>query len=269
MPMDKNRRFNMVAIDCDGTLLDSNKAISTGAKEAIEKANAAGIQTTLITGRNVDAVKFIIESLELSGPIIGSGGAFIYHPQTQKVLETHTLQLAKTIELVHLCREFNAVLYLDYIHFSIFEKDNERMDRLNRLHEYHRSKVTDLVPELDSEPVKAMIIEEEDINAVVSEIRKRDLFHNIVFADDFSADILPEGVNKGTGLKSLSAIENIPLNRIAVIGDWLNDLDMFKLAGYSVAMGNSPDPLKAEADLIAPSNDEGGVAWAIEQIIQQ
>jgi hydroxymethylpyrimidine pyrophosphatase-like HAD family hydrolase len=53
-----------------------------------------------------------------------------------------------------------------------------------------------------------------------------------------------------------------------VIGDWLNDLDMFKASHFSIAMGNAPEELKAEADLIAPTNDEGGVAWALREIIR-
>ena len=70
-------------------------------------------------------------------------------------------------------------------------------------------------------------------------------------------------------LRSLAAIQDIPLDRVAVIGDWLNDLDMFKVGGFKVAMGNAPDELKAQADLIAPTNDEGGLAWALQEIIKQ
>ena len=91
---------------------------------------------------------------------------------------------------------------------------------------------------------------------MIDEIQRRELFRNFVFADFFSADILPEGVNKGVSLRSLAAIQGIPLDRVAVIGDWLNDLDMFKVGGFKIAMGNAPDELKAQADLIAPTNDE-------------
>ena len=59
------------------------------------------------------------------------------------------------------------------------------------------------------------------------------------------------------------------MERIAVIGDWLNDLDMFNVSHFSIAMGNAPDELKAQADLIAPTNDEGGVAWALKEIIKR
>ncbi len=76
--------IELVAIDCDGTLLDSRKEISTGAAKAIAEVNAAGIQTALITGRNVDAVRFILDAIELSGPMVGCGGAFIYDQHSRK-----------------------------------------------------------------------------------------------------------------------------------------------------------------------------------------
>lgn len=265
----KKRAIDLVAIDCDGTLLDSQKEISIGAGEAIAETNAAGIQTALITGRNVDAVRFILDAIELSGPMVGCGGAFIYDPSSAKTLEIHTLPMDKTIELVHLCREFEAVLYLEYLHYAIYEKTNNLMEQLNSLHEYNRHKVADLLTQLGNEPVKAMVIGEENISGVIDEIQRRELFRNFVFADFFSADILPEGVNKGVSLRSLAAIQGIPLDRVAVIGDWLNDLDMFKVGGFKIAMGNAPDELKAQADLIAPTNDEGGLAWALQEIIKQ
>ena len=55
--------------------------------------------------------------------------------------------------------------------------------------------------------------------------------------------------------------------RIAVIGDYMNDLEMFKVAGTSVAMGNAPQEVKQAADMIAPSNDKSGVAWALNQLL--
>ncbi len=260
--------IELVAIDCDGTLLDSHKEISTGAAEAIAETNAAGIQTALITGRNVDAVRFILNVIELSGPMVGCGGAFIYDQHTRKTLEMHTLPMDKTIELVKICREFEAVLYLEYLYYAIYEKTNELMEHLNSLHHYNRRKVPDLLSKLASEPVKAMVIGEENVSSVIGEVQKRDLFRNVVFADSFSADILPEGVNKGVSLRSLATMQSIPLERVAVIGDWLNDLDMFKVGGYRIAMGNAPAELKAQADLIAPGNDKGGVAWALQEILK-
>ena len=105
----------------------------------LRKPTRPASKTALITGRNVDAVRFILDAIELSGPMVGCGGAFIYDPSSAKTLEIHTLPMDKTIELVHLCREFEAVLYLEYLHYAIYEKTNNLMEQLNSLHEYKPS----------------------------------------------------------------------------------------------------------------------------------
>lgn len=262
------RSFDLAAIDCDGTLLDSSKSISAGAREAIERTKAAGIQIALITGRNVDAIRFITDALDLNGLVIGCGGAFIYDLSAEKTIESHILPIDKARDLVRVCREMEAILYLEYIHSAIYERTSEAMERMNRLRKYNRLRVPDLLQRIEEAPAKAMIIHQDPkrLDETIDKVKDFKLFDNIVSTGPNSADILPEGVNKGSGLISLSAIMKIPLERIAVIGDWLNDLDMFKVSGFSIAMGNAPAELKSQADLTAPTNDEGGVAWALEQI---
>ncbi|HJW83423.1 MAG TPA: HAD-IIB family hydrolase, partial [Anaerolineae bacterium] len=75
------------------------------------------------------------------------------------------------------------------------------------------------------------------------------------------------GVNKGTALKRLAEHLGIPLKRIAVIGDGGNDVSMFEVAGLAVAMGNAAPEVQAAADVVAPTNDAGGVAWALRELI--
>jgi hydroxymethylpyrimidine pyrophosphatase-like HAD family hydrolase len=91
---------------------------------------------------------------------------------------------------------------------------NQCIDRApNSLHPYNRRRVADLLSEIQTEPVKAMVIGEENVSSVIDEIQTRGLFGNFVFADAFSADILPEGVNKGVSLRSLADIQGVPLER--------------------------------------------------------
>jgi Cof subfamily protein (haloacid dehalogenase superfamily) len=93
--------------------------------------------------------------------------------------------------------------------------------------------------------------------------------HNvsITYTSPTSMDVLPKGVSKGKALIQLAEHFHIPLKRIAVIGDYLNDLEMFKVAGHSVAMGNAPDKVKQAADWVAPGNDQDGVTEAIYHLL--
>jgi len=266
----QNRSFDLVAIDCDGTLLNTDKTISEGAREAIEQAKAAGIEVALITGRNLGAVTFIVNELGLDGLIVGCGGAFIYDIKTSLMIECHPLPKDDTAELIRLCRERDILLVLENMDYSEYEKFVEEKESQDRAAKFNNRKVDDLMQVLDEGPIKAVIVgDPEAIHAALAEVERVKLPFNIAISGPTSADILAGGVNKGSGLKSLARIRNIPMERIAVIGDWLNDLDMFNASHFSIAMGNAPEELKAKADLVAPTNDEGGVAWALEQIMER
>jgi Cof subfamily protein (haloacid dehalogenase superfamily) len=80
-------------------------------------------------------------------------------------------------------------------------------------------------------------------------------------------EILPTGVNKAKAVAALSQFLGVDLSEVAAVGDGLNDLEMLSEAGFAIAMGNASDRLKAEADLVVRSNDEAGVAQAVEEIL--
>ena len=81
-------------------------------------------------------------------------------------------------------------------------------------------------------------------------------------------EITNSGVNKGSALLELLRLLKIDQKDVIVFGNGDNDIPMFRIAGLSIAMGNSPDEVKAQANIIAPTNDEEGVAWAIERVMQ-
>jgi len=69
------RVFDLIAIDCDGTILDSGKNVAEGAREAVAEARSRGVEVTLISGRNYGSMEFIIEEVGITAPVIGGGGA--------------------------------------------------------------------------------------------------------------------------------------------------------------------------------------------------
>lgn len=270
MEKDLQAAFDLIAIDCDGTILDSGKNVAAGAHEAVAEACAGGVEVTLISGRNYGSMEFIVEEVGITAPIIGGGGAFIYDVQTNKVIEEHPLPLKETRELVRLCREEEVILVLEYVGNAMQERTFPNQHRPHPKHGYQRNIVPDLLKELNEPPVKAMVIGEgHNLAKVYERVRHLDLFDSLSYSSSYSIDIVPSGVNKGSSLTALARYLNIPLQRVAVIGDWLNDLDMFRISGFSIAMGNAPDEVKAAADLVAPINDQDGAAWAIREILKR
>ena len=80
-------------------------------------------------------------------------------------------------------------------------------------------------------------------------------------------EVLPRGANKGQGVKTLLSQMNIVPEKVMAIGDANNDIEMLKYAGFAVAMGNASDALKAVADEVVGTNDEDGVAQALEKFV--
>ncbi len=90
---------------------------------------------------------------------------------------------------------------------------------------------------------------------------------SITFSGPLYLEVTSRGVSKGRALTSLAEYLGLALKNVAAIGDQQNDLSMFEVAGLAIAMGNAPEDVKTRADVIAPTNDEGGLAWALNQIV--
>jgi Cof subfamily protein (haloacid dehalogenase superfamily) len=264
----KHPKLDMIAIDCDGTLLDSAGNLSKGAPQAVHQAQKAGIRIALVTGRSQSSLQFIFKSLKVRGPFIGSGGAYIGDLSTGEVIQQLTLPRIETEELIRMSRRLDLILFLDHTDFMIGEKENERLRQHKAEHGYTWMIVDDLMQKLSILPEKGLVVGDPD------KLRQLyDLYmegeHNvsITYTSPTSMDVLPKGVSKGKALIQLAEHFHIPLKRIAVIGDYLNDLEMFKVAGHSVAMGNAPDKVKQAADWVAPGNDQDGVTEAIYHLL--
>jgi len=260
--------YDLIAMDVDGTLLDSQGFISRGAQEAISRAQKLGIQIALVTGRSLFNLQRIVTRLKLNGPFIGSGGALICNLGSNEVILHRTLPVEEVESLVHLCRKLDVALFLDHSDYMMCENETPEMAQEKEAHEYTWDCVPDLIQAVKTLPEKGLVLgANPKLVELEQHYKTKDHQVDLTFTSPTSLDILPKGVGKGIALKILADHLQISRNRIAVMGDYLNDLDMFKVAGTSIAMGNAPDEVKAVADYIAPANDEGGVAWALHKLL--
>jgi len=263
-----NPPFEWIAIDVDGTLLDSNENLSPGSAEAFQKACECGNRILLVTGRSQSSLEFILNQLPVRGPFIGSGGAFIGDLLTGEVIQQYTLPRHEVEKAVQLTRQMDLVLFLDHSNFMLCEKSFDFIRRAKHVNSYRWKIVPDLMQELTILPEKGLVVGDEiKLKGLFNVYESRPSEVSITFTSPTSMDILPKGVGKGKALIKLANHLQIPLQHIAVIGDYLNDLEMFKVAGYSIAMGNAPEEVKRAADWVAPTNDEGGVSSAIYHLL--
>lgn len=264
--------IKLVTIDIDGTLLNSKKELTEEVKTAIKKATNQGVNIVLATGRPTIGVLDLVKELELDnehGFMITYNGAMIQNAGTKEILIEHPLTHEDFLDIELLSRKLG-------VHFHA--QDYNRMYTPNKdLSEYtiHEATLTGIpvsyraISEMtpDMKIIKSMMIDKEQIlDEAISQI-PADFSERfaIVKSAPFYLEVLNKQATKGEAVKELANKLNISLDEVMAIGDNDNDLSMIETAGIGVAMGNAVSSVKEIADKITTSNDEHGVAFALEE----
>ena len=262
--------IQLVAVDLDGTLMDSRKELPTGAMGVFAAARRAGLRLSLITGRNVCSVAAIAKELHLTGPHVSSGGALITGNNGRPVYARHGLTLDEAREIVEVGRRYHLNSYLaGGMHFRVEKGAGELPKWHPPFYPCIPHLCKDILAGLHFIPLKITLQVSgaaADLEKAEKDLRQSPSRFDITSSERLSIEITHHGVDKGSGLRELAAISGIPLEHIMVIGDSPNDLPMFAEAGLSVAVDNARPEVKRAADRIVPSNDDGGVLWAIQHL---
>ena len=264
--------YKLIAIDMDGTLLNSKKEISNRTYNAIQKAKDKGIHIVLATGRLLKSAQFVSENLKLSNHIIACNGAIIIDG-SKSVFFSKPMDLNVVEKVMALGKKFNAYYHfydegclysntyvkeiVDYyssrdqkIDIKIFKNDMEILNN-KKLNIYKFLFIDNDLQKLES--LREELTHVDKIN--VSKSWSNNL------------EVMDTEASKGLGLKFLCNELNISPEHVIAIGDNENDISMIKFAGLGVAMGNGEEVVKKQSDYITSSNDEDGVAKVIEKFI--
>jgi Cof subfamily protein (haloacid dehalogenase superfamily) len=266
--------YKAIALDLDGTLLNSKKDVSKRNKEAIRKAAEAGVQIILASGRPIPGMKRIAHKLnleELGGYLLSYNGGMISNIKTGEVLRRETVSEKYYKEIVHTANKYK-VTALTYDAEGIITTDetDEYVQLEARINNIPVKKVYPLeeVAKLDP-PVKFLCVGEHKVLRQV-EAELNDKLQgevNIFFSEPYFMEITPKGIEKASSLEFLLSRIGINKKHLIACGDGYNDIPMMRYAGLSVAMENGQDETKEWADVIAPLNDEDGVSYIIEKYI--
>ncbi len=283
-PMDKKERvsvrenaYELVAIDVDGTLVTSENKLSIGIVPLIRETQARGIGVTLVSGRPKLKMTPLLKELGLTLPYIGSGGGYIADPSNNLVILHCPLEREETAKIVELARTAKAPIISQEPDHLYYEGGIEELEHLIAISKIDNTGVensqvdilrVDDVLQACAEPTKINICGEPGhLLKIERKLRLLNLPIYLTYSAPFSLEITRSGINKGEALKIVATYLAIPLEHILVIGDSHNDISMFEIAGMAVAMSNAPEEVKAAADLVAPSNDEDGVAWVLRDLV--
>ena len=269
----------LIALDIDGTLLDSRWQVSEANRAAVAEAARRGIEVALVTGRRYDFAMPVANQLSCPLTMIVNNGALIRTSDGETHLR-HLLDKAtarSTLKATKPWREGAAVIFdrprtNQILLESLREDDSIRYAYYKRNLE-HIGVVSPLENSLTEDPIQVMFSGTvAEMRAVESILRSADFSSGYRIAvtlyepRDFAMiDVLPYGCTKGRSLAEWAARQGLQRDEILAVGDNHNDLEMLQVAGIPVVMANGVPELKTFGWHETLSNDESGVAVAIER----
>lgn len=266
--------IKLLAIDLDGTLLNSNHKISEENKQAIRKAQEQGVRVIIATGRPEQLCKTIVKQLNIKDDIIMSNGGVIGHPFKEDKVLSRTLD-KKTVRIVIDYCNRNNIIYLIYTAEAIISKPNFRVgffeDKNKNLPADEQvifKSIKDIEDIYSVEPNKILIIEEkkQKLDQAKAFFMSMDQI-SIVQSQTTFIDVSPEKVSKGYALKAYAEYLKLDSSEVAAIGDHDNDVAMMEYAGTAIAMENATLDCLEAASHVTLSNNNNGVAHAIRTFI--
>ena len=268
--MNQNQ-VKLIAIDMDGTLLNSQKEIPEENIKAIQEATAAGIKIVLCTGRPRSGIVPHFEKLGLSEEeyIIMNNGCSTYETKNWTLLESESLSRSEMEELLHACEDFPGVALTFTGEKSYYVVGNEvpELVAYDAGTVFTEAKARSLEEIFEEGQVifQAMYMaESEPLDAFQNAVQDRlDQSYSTVRSQEYIFEIMPQGATKASGLKHLAEKLDINRDQIMALGDAANDLEMLQFVGQSVAMGNASDDIKSLSKYVTLTNDQAGVAYAI------
>lgn len=265
--------IKVLALDLDGTLTNSKKEVTQQTKETIWRAIDQGVTVVLASGRPTRGVELIAEELELQkrgGYILSYNGGQIVNCKTEEVISAQLLpeQYYSVIEETAKKYGVNIVSYDETGVLAEIEED-KYVQLEARINKVPIHVVADVAEAIEKPVTKMMLVgDHEKLLPAHAELQEKYAGQfEAFFSESYFLEITPCGIEKATALGTLLEYLGTTKEHLMACGDGFNDIPMLQYAGLAVAMENAKDETKAHADYITASNDEDGVALAVEKFV--
>ncbi|QAA34411.1 Cof-type HAD-IIB family hydrolase [Clostridium manihotivorum] len=263
-----------ICLDIDGTLLNSNHEISEKNKAVIkEVTKVRNIPVILVSARMPKGINFLQEQLDIHEPIICYSGSLILDKE-KNILFSQYIDNSYIKDIVSEAKNLD-------IHISLYKDDNWYVEQLDYW-ALQEKEITNIEPnvveytklltqwKLESLGCNKLLCmgASENIQKLRDILLKRfDKQLNIYLSKPTYLEIMPKNASKTLAISFLLDRYNIEKSELMTVGDNYNDMDMLEYAAFGIAMGNAPIEVKNIAKDITLTNDEDGVAWAIEKYV--
>lgn len=286
--------YKLVAIDLDGTMLDSYGMVTEKTKKTIKKVEEQGVSVIIASGRPIDSIKSIANEIDSKKYFISGNGAIIYDMEKEEIIYEKCMPKEKVLEIIKICEE-NSIAYNVYTEKEIlatalkynvlyYNKENLKKEESKKtkitivkdMYEYVKNKE-------DANFLKITVCDETKsvFNSIIrkfkeiKDIEVLDVSHMSrktirQGTEDFSieyyyTEISRANVDKWYAIEYLMENLNLKREEIMAIGDNINDKMMIENAGLGIAMEQSTPVIKIIADDVAPSNNDDGVAKILQK----
>lgn len=275
------KNIKLICIDMDGTLLNSNHEVTKENKEALLKAHSMGVNIALCTGRIFLSARYYSDLIGLNTPVIASNGAFIKKDYIDEPIYENTLPKETAIEIYNIVKKHGLNINFNSWNCLLREEPipethayavmNKIVPKEKQVDFIIASDMPSAIKNFDGNLLKGIVIEQDNIEALFKakeELKEtfKDELH-VVSSGPNNFEVMVGSTSKGNAVKHLADILGVKQDEIMCIGDSENDLSMIRFAGVGVAMGNGMDIVKEAANFVTDTNDNSGVAKAVEKFI--
>ncbi|MDR3597764.1 Cof-type HAD-IIB family hydrolase [Clostridium sp.] len=241
-------KYKLICIDMDGTLLNSKHKISDISKKTLIKAHDMGVHIVITTGRTYVDAEAYSDSMGLKSPIIAFTGAVIKEKYGENVIHKSIIDEQMCKELLEIFKKYNVKPIFNSL-FKVYCGDLKikiGMWYLKIRGFLNRNK--------------------KKINYLRKELEKVEGIE-ITSSSKYNIEITKKGTSKGKAIEILADHYNINKEEVIAIGDSENDISAIEFAGMGIAMGNASEEVKKKSNFVTDTNDNDGVAKAIEKFI--
>lgn len=285
--------MKLIAIDLDGTLLNSRHQVSAENEQALKEAQQAGIEIVVSTGRAHFDVVSIFEPLEMKTWVISANGAAIHAPDGS-LYHCETIHASRARDILSWLED-EEYYYEVFTNQAIYTPGTGRqlldieIDRVKSANpdtdlsvlqqaaevQYSQSgfayiqsyrELFDTKEHLDFYNILGFSFNEKKLKAGWDRFRDQEDL-TLVSSADHNFELSARNASKGQALKRLAKRLGIPMAETAAVGDSLNDYSMVHAAGKGVAMGNAREEIKEIADAVTLTNDQNGIAHMIKNLL--
>lgn len=268
--------YRLIALDMDGTLLNSQLAVSPGNRDAIHRAADAGRQIVISTGRCLAEICDTLKVLPEIRYLVCENGCCVYDCAREAAIHVDPISAPEVLEILEEAKREKTVVQVFSNNQSYFvEKDDgwlEACGVANYRQLFHACSTFDehFFDDFAEKPFQV-----EKINLYFESVEARDRVkerlsgHPLSVSDSlgYMIELISDVADKGRGLRMLCEHLNIPVEETIAVGDSMNDISILQTAGFSAAMGNACHDAKAAADFITDDCDHDGVARVINEYL--